>query len=190
MGCYAFPAVCVAIMTLVGCSNAGGTGVCGTPVPNCVVTNGPASGGFAPCSDVAKSPICENTGWKCPAGTVPMEQCACTYRAGAAQYCGSDASAGDASDAPLDAPPEHVPVDAVELDGPASCGDVTCGSGQICVAEHGGVDASPTTYACYDLPTSCDGQPSCACIQSVSIGCGIRCVQHDGRQFGCGEGAS
>src|SRR5215471_21665043 len=104
MGFYAFPAVYVAIMILVGCSNAGGIGVCGTPVPDCVVTSGPASGGFAPCSDVAKSPICQNTVWKCPAGTVPMEQCACIHRADAAQYCGSDASAGDASDAPLDAP--------------------------------------------------------------------------------------
>jgi len=88
---YAILGVCLAF-TLFGCSDNGGAGACGTPIPNCVVTNGPASGGSAPCTDVAKSPVCQNAVWTCPAGTVPMEQCACTHRADAAEYCGSDAS--------------------------------------------------------------------------------------------------
>ena len=87
---FAFLGLCLAI-TLLGCSGADQS-ACGVPVPNCVVTTGPASGGLAPCSDVAKPPVCMGAVWTCPSGTVPMEQCACTYRADAAQYCGSDAS--------------------------------------------------------------------------------------------------
>ncbi len=90
MRSFAIRAAFFAVTILAGCSDAGGES-CGIPIPNCVVTSGPSSGGFASCSDLAKSPICQGTAWTCPAGTVPMEQCACTYRADAAQYCGSDA---------------------------------------------------------------------------------------------------
>jgi hypothetical protein len=92
MRSFAIRGVCLAMMMLVGCSDGGGASSCGIPLPNCIITHGPADGGFTPCSDVAKSPSCEGGAWKCPAGTVPMEQCACHYRADAAEYCGSDAS--------------------------------------------------------------------------------------------------
>ena len=86
---HAISGVFLAVTVLIGCS--GGAGACGIPVPNCVVTTGSASGGLTPCSDVAESPICQDAVWKCPAGTVPMEHCACSHRGDAAQYC--DASA-------------------------------------------------------------------------------------------------
>ena len=85
--------VWLVIAVLTGCGGAD-TSSCGIPVPNCVVTNGVAGGGLASCSDVAKSPSCQGGAWTCPAGTVPMEQCACHIRADAAEYCG-DASPPD-----------------------------------------------------------------------------------------------
>jgi hypothetical protein len=80
--------VCLAL-GLIGCTDPTGASACGTPVPNCVVTlaGSPTGGGLASCSDVVKSPICQNAVWSCPAGTVPMEQCACDHRADAAEYC-------------------------------------------------------------------------------------------------------
>jgi hypothetical protein len=91
MRCSAILGLCLAL-ALAGCFDNTGASACGTPVPNCVVTLGTASGGLSDCSDVVQSPVCQNGAWSCPSGTVPMEQCACTTRADAAQYCG-DASA-------------------------------------------------------------------------------------------------
>ena len=78
------------IAVLAGCGGSVSSS-CGIPVPNCVVSDGPAQGGFASCSDVAKSPSCLGGVWTCPTGTVPMEQCACHIRADAAEYCNGDA---------------------------------------------------------------------------------------------------
>ena len=82
--------ICLVIAILAGCGGAV-TSSCGIPVPNCVITNGPAEGGFTPCTDVAKPPVCQGGVWTCPTGTVPMEQCACHMRADAAEYCYRDA---------------------------------------------------------------------------------------------------
>jgi hypothetical protein len=67
--------------------------ICDTAVPTCVVMNGAATAGGASCTDVAKRPECSNGAWTCPTGTVPMEQCACSDRADAAEFCATDAGA-------------------------------------------------------------------------------------------------
>lgn len=86
--------ICLALTTLAGCSGGGADlRACGLPIPTCVVANGPAEGGFTPCSDVVEAAVCQGGPWTCPAGSVPMEQCACRIRADAAEYCNGDAGA-------------------------------------------------------------------------------------------------
>ena len=62
-----------------------------------------------------------------------------------------------------------------DLSGPYSCGQQTCGSGQICVTYESGsqcdvnADAGIGPYQieaqeCIDLPTACHGVPSCDCV--------------------------
>ena len=83
---FVIAGACLVIAVLAGCGGAD-TSSCGIPVPNCVITNGPAEEGFSACTDVAKSPSCQGGTWTCPAGTVPMEQCACHIRVDVAEYC-------------------------------------------------------------------------------------------------------
>lgn len=87
-----FGIICLALTMGAGCSGDGGDlRACDLPIPTCVVANGPAEGGFTPCSDVAEAAVCLGGPWGCPTGTVPMEQCACHIRADAAEYCNGDA---------------------------------------------------------------------------------------------------
>lgn len=79
------------------------------------------------------------------------------------------------------------------LDGPSACGPHTCTSGQICVTESAGsqcqvnLDAGIGPYdtyswTCIDLPSACDGIPSCSCVVSEGI-----CLGAGGRgvAYGC-----
>ena len=79
------------------------------------------------------------------------------------------------------------------LEGPYVCGPETCGSGQICVTvESGsqcGVDPERGigqyqvySWTCVDLPSACDGVPSCDCVSG-----GALCFGAEGREvaFGC-----
>ena len=80
---------CLLIAVLAGCSGGGGDlRACGVPIPTCVTTDGVAGDGSASCTDVAEAAVCLGGAWGCPAGTVPMEQCACHIRADAAESCG------------------------------------------------------------------------------------------------------
>src|SRR5260370_33272376 len=72
------------------------------------------------------------------------------------------------------------------LDSPLSC-PLSCGATQYCrfIFEHGddGGCATPSQrpggWACVDLPSSCEGAPTCACIY-----CGC-CTQVSARSFAC-----
>ncbi|HEY5937638.1 MAG TPA: hypothetical protein VIU61_23485 [Kofleriaceae bacterium] len=81
------------------------------------------------------------------------------------------------------------------LEGPYTCGPQTCGSGQICVTVESGSQCgvNPETgvgpyevysWSCVDLPDSCDGVPSCDCVNGGAICFG---PSEDGREvaFGC-----
>lgn len=84
-----------------------------------------------------------------------------------------------------------VTVDQPDLSGDVTCGTHTCHSGQICVTETAGHtcwtnDAGVGEYgihdqSCADVPTACDGVPSCDCISCEGLCFGVR-----GRGMECG----
>jgi hypothetical protein len=86
-------------------------------------------------------------------------------------------------------------VDKPALEGPYACDTKSCSTGQICILETAGSqcqvnpDAGIDQYevlssACVDLPTACDGVPSCDCVQGPGMCFG---ASFDGRTvtFGC-----
>ena len=85
-------------------------------------------------------------------------------------------------------------IDKPSLDGPYECGPNVCESGQVCIVETSGsqcrvdYDAGIGQYqeiswACVDLPTECDGVPSCDCVTTVGSCFGI---SDDGRRINGG----
>ncbi len=89
------------------------------------------------------------------------------------------------ADVRADMPGDRFAADRPELDAAVACASLTCAAGEICVHEKGGVDASPIEDHCDAVPDGCDGIPSCACIASVSIRCGMGCQQLGEREFMC-----
>jgi serpin B len=87
----------------------------------------------------------------------------------------------------LDGPDAAAPTDAQDSrdDGATSC-PLSCGPSQYCrhtVDSDGGCDtpSSVGAWACFDLPASCNGTPSCACL-ATSCTC---CVEPGDGTIGC-----
>lgn len=78
-------------------------------------------------------------------------------------------------------------VDAIELDASASCSSITCGPGEICVHERGGIPDASLDDNCYPIPPGCGGVPTCACVSGLAASfiCGMSCSQIGDREFMC-----
>jgi hypothetical protein len=79
-----------------GCSSDGASQCAGAPSSNCVLLIvGSAEGNYNACYDVATQTVCEAGQWKCPAGSVPVEQCDCEGNAaGDPHSCGNQPDGG------------------------------------------------------------------------------------------------
>ncbi len=85
-----------------------------------------------------------------------------------------DVATTDAADAtPTDATPDasegrDVPSDGRAYDaGSYACGTMTCAGHQVCVHPCSGIDSGMggPPPVCVNVPTSCDGTPTCDCVR-------------------------
>lgn len=93
---------------------------------------------------------------------------------------------------PMDVPDARdVPTDGRAYDaGPYACGSMTCGANQVCVHPCSGVDSGHggPPPLCVDVPTSCDGTPSCDCVRPAAcspFGGAGGCSQRGARDLYC-----
>jgi hypothetical protein len=102
---------------------------------------------------------------------------------------GTDADTSEVADADNPADVHDAPGEdahAIELDASVGCSSLTCGPGEVCVHEKGGVPDASQEDHCY-LPSACDGVPTCDCVAGshVSFRCGMTCWQLGDREFMC-----
>lgn len=84
---------------------------------------------------------------------------------GAPDTTGTDSSADTATDVPTDVPADS-PTDV------ASCGDKTCGTGEVCVVPCCAPPCKPSPPHCVVVPTKCGGTPDCSCMSEACAGSG------------------
>jgi hypothetical protein len=58
-----------------------------------------------------------------------------------------------------------------------SCGPTTCITGEYCESFTPGTGGGGESYSCLPIPSSCESDPSCACIQPME---GPSCNSHMG----------